>query len=223
MNYLAENFKKMDPLDFEDCILQIEKTFAVKFDDNDINKINSFNDLTNLTTSYLNISQVDSCTSQQAFYKFKRAYLFTQNINQKIKPSSLLEELFPKSNRREQIKSIEQELGFNLNMLEPPAWITYSLLGIFVLSCILLFDNTFYGVSGLLISIFGFYFAFKFGNTLTYHHVSDLIRSILQTNYHLCRSSESYNPKEIEKIIIEIFTDNLYLERDKFDSNTSFS
>jgi len=223
MSYLAENFKKMDPLDFDDCILQIEKTFAVKFDDNDINKINSFNDLTNLTSSYLNTPPIDLCTSQQAFYKFKRAYLLTQNSKQGVSPSSLLEELFPKSNRREQIRSLEDELGFKLNMLQPSSWISLTLLGLFVLSCILIFINTFYGIAGILISIFGFYFAFKFGNTLKFHYVSDLIASMLQENYHLCRSSKSYNPKEIEKLIMQIFIENLDLDSSKFDSSTAFS
>lgn len=223
MSYLAKHFKKIDPLDFDDVFAEIENTFDIKFKDEDLPKVNSFNDLSKLTISYLNIPQIDSCTSQQAFYKFRRAYLLTQNRSQEIKPSSLLKELFPKQNRREQIKSIEQELGFKLNMLQPPAWVSLSLLGIFVLSCILLFDKKFYGVSGILMSIFGFYFAFKFGNTLKFHYVSDLITFMLQENYLLCRSSKSYNPKEIEKLIMQIFIENLDLDSSKFDSNTAFS
>ena len=223
MNYLAEKFKRTAAEDIDDCILQIEKSFNIKFQDNKIQKVNSFQELTTLTCAAISGENTDSCTSQQAFYKLRKAYLISQNNDITITPSSLLDELFPKSNRREQIKRLEVELGFKLNMLEPPAWIAMSLLGIFVLSCILLFDNTFYGVSGLLMSIFGFYIAFKFGNTLTFHYVSDLIASMLQENYHLCRSSDSYNPKEVEKIITQIFTENLDLDSCKFDSNTAFS
>src|SRR5690606_40301010 len=91
----------LDPLDFDDVFAEIENTFDIKFKDEDLPKVNSFNDLSNLTVSYLNIPQIDSCTSQQAFYKFRRAYLLTQNRSQEIKPSSLLKELFPKQNRRE--------------------------------------------------------------------------------------------------------------------------
>ena len=223
MTYLSKKFKRTAAQDIDDCIVQIEKSFAIKLEDNKLDKINSFQELTTLTCAAISVENTDSCTSQQAFYKFRKAYLVSQNNNITITRSSLLEELFPKKNRKKQIQKIEEELGFKLNMLQPPSWIIWTLLGLFLISCILSFINTYYGVAGILISIFGFYIAFKLGTVLKFHNASDLITSMLQENYHQCRSSDSYNVKEVEKIITQIFTENLDLDSSKFDSNTAFS
>jgi hypothetical protein len=223
MSYLAEKFKRTDALDMDEIIQQIENSFAIKFNSEDLNKVNSFQELAALTCDTIPRENIDSCTSQQTFYKFRKAYFATQNSKVTISPSSLLKELFPNKNRRKQIQVLEQEIGCKLNMLEPPSWITLSLLGLFIVSCILLFINTFYGVAGILISNFGFYIASKLGTVLKFHNVSDLVRSMERENYMQCRSSHSYNAKEVEKLIIQIYTENLDLDSSKFNSNTAFS
>jgi hypothetical protein len=53
---------------------------------------------------------VEDCTTQQSFYKLKAAILKVTNVEEElIRPSTPLELIFPKPNRRKQIKALQNE------------------------------------------------------------------------------------------------------------------
>lgn len=223
MSYLSQKFKNTEHDDIDEIFHDIESSFNIKLDDVEINKCNTFDDLTKLVCSKIELENIDYCTSQQAFYKFRKAYYATQDSTIPLHKNSLLAEIFPKQNRRNDIKRLEQELGFKTNLLQPPNWLTIMLLVLLISSIVCLFYKPLIGSYGLILSITGFIFAFKFVSNLDLKTVSDIIKQLVQHNYHLVRNSASYNEKEIERIIIQHFVDNLDLDVEKFDGKSSFS
>lgn len=222
MTYLAKQLNRTDSEDIDEIIQSIEKSFDISFKQEELLKIDSIRELTELICSKIKLDQNNSCTTQQAFYKFKNAYLSTQNNIVNIKTESLLRDIFPKNNRKQNLKNLELELGIQLGIIQPPAWLAISLLLLFVISSVILFYHSTIGAIGIAFSFVGGYIASKTANTFTIKTVKELIQLLVKNNYSKSRNSNIYNPKEVENIVVSYFIDELGYDRSKFEPNSSF-
>ncbi|TAD92632.1 MAG: hypothetical protein EAY75_02080 [Bacteroidetes bacterium] len=99
----------IDPEDFGDTLLKLEKSFGAKFADNSFKDAKTFGDICDIIESQINLTDKDDCTTQQAFYKVRKAIGLTQTFDERsIEPKAKLEDIFPRSNRRQNVKNFNK-------------------------------------------------------------------------------------------------------------------
>ena len=120
-NYILNEYEIEN---IENCITSIEEMFDFKFEEGEAEKIKNFDEFCNLIISKINHENIESCTSQQAFYKLRNIIVEEKIFEKsKIKPKIKLSELFPRKNRIELIRKVEQNIGFKFNILFPPKFV----------------------------------------------------------------------------------------------------
>ena len=155
----------IDPEDFGDTLHQLQKSFGEKFDYSPFANAKTFGDICDIIEKQINHVHIDDCTSQQTFYKIRNAICLTQNIDKKIiNPESKFEDIFPRSNRRQQMKNFETQLGIPLNIIVVKPYISLTTFIGFVLSLIAFFFSWKTAVYGItFFSLFG-WITSKFSN-----------------------------------------------------------
>lgn len=218
-----DTLKNTDPLDIEDLILKIEKSFGIEFSENELSQ-RTFGELCDYIINKIELKNIDNCTTQQAFYKLREAISIKLFIEkEKIKPSLNLNEIFPKSNRTENVKKVENYLDFKLNVLEIPNWIIGIQTIIILGSIIVLFIDWKISFCGILISTLFFLISKKIEKDLNVKTVGDLVYKMTKENYVKSRrNQETYNKKEIENLLIDWFSKELYLEKSQLTREVEF-
>jgi len=212
--------------DIEDLLFKVEDSFDIKSGDYELMHITTFGELCDHIANKIQLDHADDCTTQQAFYKLRNAISSKFNIDNKtISTDSLLVDLFPRQNRRTMITELEQYLGFELNILRPPHWITTTLtillLGsllflVLLAPFVILRVYWQFGVLGLAVSIGGFYLGSKLGKELDAQTVGQVAEKITRENYLKSRrNSKTFNKNEIEKVLIDLFSNDLRLDKSK--------
>lgn len=212
----------VDSEDIEDAIFKIEESFNLKFEKGDFSEVKTFGEFSDIIIDKIQLENIENCTTQQAFYKIRKSLKETFNI-ENIKPEIKVEEIFPKKNRIQNVKKFEKNLGFKANLLKPHSFTIFLIFSLLVYSVYYTFQNWKVGLSGILIAIIGFKIADIFGKELQVNTIGELSEKITRENYINSRSnSNSFNKKEIEAIIIELFCEYTGIERDEFNRNSSF-
>jgi acyl carrier protein len=219
----VDTLKNTDTLDIEDLIIKIEKSFGIEFAENELSQ-RTFGELCDYIINKIELKNIDSCTSQQAFYKLREAVSSTLFFEkEKIKPSLKLNEIFPKSNRTVNVEKVENYLNFKLNVLEIPNWIIGIQTSIIIGSIILLFLDWKISFFGISISILFFLISKKTEKDLNVKTVGDLVYKMTKENYLKSRrNQETYNKKEIENLLIDWFSKELYLEKNQLTREAEF-
>lgn len=207
--------RNIDSLDITDLLFKVEKSFDITFANNELMHISNFGEFCDHITNKIELVNSEDCTSQQAFYKLRNAISTTLQIDSKIITTDLLiSRILSKNNRRLKIAEIENHLGFQLNLLRPPHWVTTTLFIIFLMSFVGLFFDWKYTLLGLIISLGGFRIANKFGNEFDVPTIGSLVQKMARENYLKSRrDSDTINKKEIEKLLIEWFSLELGIDR----------
>lgn len=206
----------------EDCIPSIEKMYKFKFEEGETQSVKNFDEFCDLIITKIDFENVESCTTQQAFYKLRNS-LVEENIfeKEKIKPETRLKELFPRKNRIKLVKKVENNIGFKLNILLPPKFIFYTLVLLSATSLIFLFINFKFGFSGIAISIFGFYLCSWFGKELEIETLKELVEKITSENYLEVRTQKNtVNKSELKNVITDWFVENACIEKEKLVTAT---
>jgi hypothetical protein len=214
----------VDPLDITDVILKIEKSFDLKFDDNSFKDVKTFGDLCDVILGEIKLTDSESCTTQQAYYKLCGAISKAINLDRRyINPETDLSNLISRANRRKVISVIDNELGFKTGLLRPKGWIIITFILLVIASVIKCFFGWQIGLAGLFLSISGLNIAHVFGKEISVRTVGDWARMISRENYlKVRRHSGTFNRKEVEQIINDLFTDQLTLDPKFLTRNTSF-
>ena len=132
--------KNIDPLDIEDLLPKIERSFGIQFVENELNHIITFGEFCEYVENKIELENTNDCTSQQAFYKLRNALSeILKKDKEKIHPNLLIEKIIPNNNRKEIIKQLEDKLDFDLNIMVVPQWILTILLLMLFGSIITLF------------------------------------------------------------------------------------
>jgi hypothetical protein len=206
----------IDPEDFGDSLLKLEKSFGVKFADNSMKDAKTFGDICDIIESHINLTDKNDCTTQQAFYKVRKAIGLTQNFDESnIEPQTKLEDIFPRSNRRQNVKDFQQALGFSVDILGMKTWLALTLAAGFILSLIAFFFSWQYAVAGLTFFTLFMWTANKFSKELNVSTVRQLTEKISREHYSLARrQSWTVNKNEIVKTIQDVFIADHLLDRE---------
>lgn len=194
--------------DLYEFIEKTEKSFDIKFRDNELESIATIDDFAEHIARKLDLNDTADCTTQQAFYKLREAIAETAGISKNsIAPTAAMEELVPKKQRRQIIKSLEKNLGFGLNLLQPKDWVSIPLFFILALGFIALFFNAWYGAAGIAFSAIGLKLAYTFGTDFTMGTPGEIAEKMAVLHYRKSRRSGTINRKEISKTLTLILMD----------------
>ena len=219
---MKNELKNTDILDIEDLILKAEKSFGIKFQDAELSHVKNFGEFCDYIIEKIPYENIQNCTSQQAFYKLRAAILENQNVNSDLTPSSNLEQIFPKQNRRFRIREIENKLGFKLSILEPPTWLTICLAVLLCVSFVYIFINFIFGLISFTLSIVLIKLINKNGNNFNVETLREVVEKMTRENYlNSRRNSKSANKQEIENILTSWFINDLPL--DNLNRESSFN
>lgn len=220
-----ELLKYTDPEDLEDLFLKVETSFNVKFTERELAYINSFGELCDYIGGKIQLENSDDCTSQQAFYKLREAVSNLLYLEKKaISPELKLSELFPRKNRRVKIKELGKQLDLTLNLLHPPYWLSRTLAIILFFSFVGLFFNWQLCLLGIVLSIFGFWISAKLGNEFDLETLGQIAEKMMRDSYLKSRRNpKTFNKNEIERVLTELFINDLNLDKSKLTRDTAFT
>jgi len=211
-NYRLEN---IDPEDIEDLLRKIELSFEIRFADNELKEIATFGELCDHISNRIRLENIGDCTSQQAFYKLRDAITASLPFDAKtISPDFPLKILLPQESRRSKVRKLESHLGFKLNILRPPNWLTNTLYILFLVSFGWLFVDWQSALAGFALSVIGVRLANKMGNELDLQTVGQVAEKMTREYYLKSRRNpKTFNKKEVEKVLRDWFSKELYLEK----------
>ena len=206
----------IDPEDFGDTLLKLEKSFGIKFADNSMRDAKTFGDICDVIESHINLADKDDCTTQQAFYKIRKAIGLTQNFDvSSIEPQTQLADIFPRSNRRQDVKHFQEALGFSVDILSMKTWLTVTIFMGFIASLIVFFFSWQYAVAGLTFFVLFTWAASKFSKELNVSTVRELTEKISREHYALARRhGGTMNKKEIVKTVQDVFIADHLIDRE---------
>ncbi len=216
--------KNIDPEDIEDLLVKVETSFDINFVGDELVHITTFGQLCDHIVNKIQLENSDDCTSQQAFYKLRDAISSTLQIDNKtISTYFQLADLLPRQSRRSKTKKLENHLGFNLNILRPPHWVTGTLGILLLASLVGLFFNWQIGLLGIVFSIIGLWLSKKAGNELDLQTVGQVVEKMKRENYLKSRRNpKTFNKKEIEKVLTDWFSNDLNLDKSKLTRDAKF-
>ena len=216
--------KNIDTEDIEDLLAKVETSFDIKFVGDELVHITTFGQLCDHITNKIQLDNSDDCTSQQAFYKLREAISTTLQIdNKRISIDFSLTDILPRKSRRSKTKKLEMHLGFKLNILRPPHWVTGTLAILLITSIVGLYFNWQIGLLGVVFSIAGFWFANKIGNELDLETVGQVAEKMTRENYLKSRRNpKTFNRSEIEKVLTDWFSNDLYIDKSKLTREANF-
>jgi hypothetical protein len=208
------NLNNIDPEDIGDVLLKIERSFNIKFSDQDLKEVKTFGSLCDLVVNKVKQMQANSCTTKQAFYKLRNAINTKNTVDRaELKPQTKLCELFPRDNRIEVVADIENEMGFHMNLLQPKQWIIWAFSLILLASVAIGFYNNIAGFILGGVAVAGLVLAGKFGKELKVKTLGDLSEKIAREHYLKCRRDAStVNRAEVVNKVKELFADYLHVE-----------
>ena len=212
--------KEYDTEDLEDTLKRIENSFGINFEENELAFVTNFGQLSDSIINKIKAENKGDCTSQQAFYKLREVIKVELGI-ENIIPKTELSKVLAKGQRIKNLKKIEENLGFKLNIIGPPDYIVGSFFILLVGSLIGLFFDWFLPLIGIAISIIGFEISNNIGTELKYKTVKQVVEKMRRENYSKSRRHPNTgNRKEIEKTIIDIFATDFDLDKSKLTRDT---
>ena len=215
----------IDPDDISDVLVKIEKSFDFKFGKTELEDVKTFGELCDIITTKIQGVDTHDCTTQQAFYKLRNALIATCDVGKAgIDSGSKLEVLFPRKNRRKQLRKLQNILGVPVNILDiPKSWGWIILTGV-IISLGFFFIQWQYAVVGLIFFLTSGIVANRyFARELELLTVRELVEKISRENYFkVRRNQQNLNRVEIEKIVISLFSGELYLEKTSLTREATF-
>lgn len=211
--------------DIFDIVVKLEKSFAIKFDKEAFINVKTFGDLCDVIENYIKYDNKEDCTKQQAFYKIRTAISETQLTDKRlITPDTKLVDLFPRHNRRRQVKLFQRQLGRDLRFLTYPGWLELILIAGSLASFIAFFFDWKIAVSGITFFAIAFNAADKLGKDLAIKTVKELTEKAAIEHYVDMRSPKlTVNRNEILDIIKEAFNTGLAIEKEQLTRDAKFS
>jgi len=201
------NTLNIDAEDLEDVLSEMESSFGIRFEEDEIPNLISIEEIADRITSKLNYPEGIECSTQIVFYYLRD--LLSQRLRidkETIKPDIELEELFPKKGRRKKWKAVFKETEYKVPVLEAHSFVFFSLL-LTLASFILIFFHL-YALPVFLVAVLTTYLFFRFARSLPCRTLGDLSKKIAQQNYAKTRSrAQTINSNEIKQLILNIFSE----------------
>ena len=223
-NSEAFQLNNIDPEDICDVLRKVQKSFDLKFGYTDFENAKTYGDICDIIINKINCENSnDDCTSQQAFYKIREAIATTQLINKSlIHPSTPLEQLFPRIDRRKKVKIFSDKLNLKIDILSMKLWLLCVIVVGFITSIFYFLFNYKWALSGLLLFTIVNYIGGKFSKELDSETVGGLTKKLSREHYsHFRTVPKTINRREIQQVIDNIFMNDLGLEKEQLHINAS--
>ncbi|MCF6401734.1 hypothetical protein L3C95_02545 [Chitinophaga filiformis] len=216
--------ENIDPLDIDMILEKVEISFHIEFG-TELKQVRTFGDLCDLIANKVEGRNTNDCTTQQAFYKIRQAIREIQPYDKDtLKTNTSLEELFPRTQRRQQIKKFDSILGIKTQILQTKGWLLLLLLSVFLASFVVLFFSWKIGFGGMVLSVIGINIASKLGKELKLKTVGQLAEKISREHYNkVRRNATTINRAEIIQKVKELFKEDLGLEDNALTRDARFS
>jgi hypothetical protein len=197
------NLENIELQDIEYTIGKLVKSFHITLQPNAFEKIKTFGDICQVFEKNIPYKNEESCTTQQAFYKIRNAMAVSQKIDGKnIRPSTLLDEIFPRFGRRKKIKAFQKELAIPVNFLTMKTWLLLSIIAGFLISLLAFFFNWKFALTGILSCLIFNWIATKLQQEIELISIGDLAKKIAREHYLQARRNQNtINKREITKVI----------------------
>ncbi len=205
--------------DLEFALSDFEKQYGIHFNQDELNSIECIEQLTDAISNKFDYKNSNDCTSQQAFYKLRNVLNKLNIGNQNIKPDLKLADLIPRKNRIQKVKEIETELGFKLDVLRPKNIVFYLVVFLSLSTIILAFYHFFYALILGICLYCAFEVVFKNGKEFKTFTVGELANKMVLENYfNARRTSNTINKIEFKKVVLEWFSDRMYMDKEELKS-----
>lgn len=220
---------KLDNYEDDDIfgvVVKLEKSFGLKFEKDAFYNVQTFGDMCDIFTNYIQGDNLDACTTQQAFYKVRDAIATTQLMDAKsITLDAKLEDIFPRDNRRKRIKELQKELNIPLKILDIKSWLGWIIFIGIVASLITFFFKWQYAITGLLFFAAIGWTSYKFlAKEFKLTTVRQLTEKLARENYvDVRRRKGTINRLEVLRIIIDTFSNGLGIDKAYLTRNDKFS
>lgn len=192
---------QIDSEDIEDIIVQLQESLGTTFPNDAFKDVDTFGELVTAVENNLTVEHAANCTSQQAFYRIRKA-LKEMNIDQKIMPSLRLNTIFPKKNRRAIVNEFSSHLKIDIKLLQPHGRVLNPTLTCLFFGVILLFIYPLIGFLTIACSILALRLVSRYGSMLRVNDVRELSELLRNEKYSLTRSTPTINRKEIQDILV---------------------
>lgn len=214
----------IDPFDIEDLLFKVEESFRIKFFENELKDIKTFEDFCSHIEKKIQLQNRNDCTTQQAFYKLRNILSEILKIDRnQIYTNLLIKEIFPNKSKNQIVKQLEKEIGFELHLLSTPDWLL-TILWLFLFGSIATLFITFkLGAVGIVISFFGFLISNKFASDFELKTIGQIAEKMTSENYLKSRRNPgTFNKTEIQQVLTDLFSNELLLDKSKLHSEASF-
>ncbi len=205
-----ENIYHIDDEDFGDLISQIEKSFGIEFDNEEIKNNMTIEKFSELVISKMNMENGQECSTQIVFYRIRKSLIEKLGIEKSIiNTKTELNKVFPKKDRIKKWKHAFGELNYSGINLLPPS-IPY---GISILTTLISFFFFFgsyriYAIPIFILSIVTSKILVKYGKRFPAKNIGELAKEIVKNNYKSVRTEKgTINIAEIKKLIFIQLTD----------------
>lgn len=168
---------------------------------------------------------VADCTSQQAFYKLRVAFVSTLNIDSStIGRDTKLEVLISRNGRISIIKKIRRNLGLKLDFLTPPVWYIALTVIVFLLSLVAFFFNGKIAVSGILLTIVMWKLGSWFGKEFRHETIGDYVQEMTHEHYRDSRrNGNTVNKAEMKSFLDDQMAEFFDLDKASLTREAKFS
>ncbi|MES2777820.1 MAG: hypothetical protein V4722_26810 [Bacteroidota bacterium] len=210
-----------DPEDIGNVLGLIDKSFALKLDNNAFDHARTYGDICDIVTASAALRyeiEVDNkCTTQKAFYKIREAISNTQLVQQSlINPGTRLDQLFPRAGRRRGLKEVSKILNIKIDILSMKGGLFTILTIGFIASLITFFFNSQLAWEGLIFTTIACWVANKFNSELDMETVGDFTKKLVRENYMRFRTHQNtINKKEMLRIIDDLFINKLLVSSEE--------
>jgi hypothetical protein len=111
-------------LDYIELVLAIEETFQVHFEDWEIHRVETFDDLNQLIRAKLQLQGSGACLTSVAFYRTRRALVDSLGIDRReVRTLTPIELLLPRDRRREKWRKMSDSQELKFPSLAHPWWV----------------------------------------------------------------------------------------------------
>ena len=205
-----ENIYHIDDEDFGDLISQIENSFGIEFDYEEITNNMTIEKFSELVISKMTMENGQECSTQIVYYRIRKALTEKLGIEKSIiNTKTELSSVFAKKNRINNWKNTFGEFNYNGINLQPSPF-PY---GISILTTIVSFFFFFgsyriYAIPIFILSIITAKILVKYGKTFPAKNIGELTKEIVKNNYKSVRTEKgTINITEIKKLIFIQLTD----------------
>ncbi|MDO7852637.1 hypothetical protein [Hymenobacter convexus] len=218
-----EQLKNSDLEDVNDVLKQIETSFGINFGTNELQHIKTFGELCDIVESKIHLFNATTCTSQQAFYKLRKALkVYTESSC--ITSASLLSDLLPARRRKLIWRSVEHQLGFKLDIMGMSSTVSTALVLAFLASLLAFFIDKKVAIISLVAWGLCTNFAAKTGNTLQVQTIQECVEKMTREQYIKSRRNPAtFNQQEIFQQVQQLFIKGLYLPASALGRDATFA